>query len=112
MIHSARSVEKVKTNFSGMKGVLGGNHQGFPLNCDHSLKIEAEQSSVRFLFFGTSPKKRRQLVGKPRFSKVFRQAERSVINIDNAPHIACIDLFNSGVNGDFYGFKQVRGLVG
>ncbi len=54
-----------------MKGGSGENLQGFSPSWDHSLKIEAEQSSVRFLFLRACPQKRRQLVKKPTNGRFF-----------------------------------------
>ena len=57
-------------NFWGKRG-LEKNRQGFSPNLDHSLKIEVEHSSARFLFLAAWRQKRRQLVEKPQFSRVF-----------------------------------------
>ena len=51
------------------------NRQVFSPNLDHSLKIEVERSSARFLFLAARRQKRRQHVEKPQFSRIFRQAE-------------------------------------
>ena len=68
-------IKSQKVLFFGMKGVLGGNHQGFPLNCDNSLKIEAEPCSARFLFLAALPPQMASACRKTDQREVFLQAE-------------------------------------